>query len=52
MPPDLDEILRLYARKGHYILGIGAKLNVLDEEEEVHHLSRKNIDKDLIFLGS
>jgi magnesium-transporting ATPase (P-type) len=52
VPANLDDTLREHARKGNYILAIGAKFNVLDDEEEVHHVHRKQIDKDLVFLGA
>jgi hypothetical protein len=52
VPANLDETLRENARQGNYILAIGAKLHVLDEEEEIHHVHRKQIDKDLVFLGT
>jgi hypothetical protein len=52
VPANLDETLRENARQGNYILAIGAKLHVLDDEEEIHHVHRKQIDKDLVFLGT
>jgi len=51
VPANLDETLRTYARQGLFTLAVGVRLNMANAEEEVHQLHRKDVEKDLIFLG-